>query len=222
MRTQLAGEEVEFRPDGTLLWPSESTLFVADIHLGKGASFRSQGLPVPPGSTLATLEKLSLSLDSAVQRLIILGDLWHARQGKTAEAVEHFLSWRSRVSVEIMLIEGNHDRKSGQLPVGSDIQTVQDGATVGPFRLRHEPEPMDEGYVLAGHLHPGYGLDGRGRQSMTVPCFWITPGVTVLPSFGTFTGCSRIRPSESDRVIVTTGSECREVPISRLAESSFC
>ncbi len=42
MRTQLAGEEVEFRPDGTLLWPSESTLFVADIHLGKGASFRSQ------------------------------------------------------------------------------------------------------------------------------------------------------------------------------------
>ena len=39
--------------------PEHQAMFVADIHLGKAATFRSLGVPVPAGTTQENLAKLS-------------------------------------------------------------------------------------------------------------------------------------------------------------------
>ncbi|NBP80976.1 hypothetical protein EBU58_09735, partial [bacterium] len=38
--------------------PTSRTLLVADLHLGKAASFRHAGLPVPEGSSGGDLQRL--------------------------------------------------------------------------------------------------------------------------------------------------------------------
>jgi metallophosphoesterase superfamily enzyme len=117
---RIAGEELLLRADKTVFWPGESTLFVADVHLGKAASFRAFGVPAPGGTTDGTLGTLSQALDQTqARRLALLGDLWHARQGRTGDIIGKFLDWRRRHGeVEMILVEGNHDRRSGRLPSG--------------------------------------------------------------------------------------------------------
>lgn len=201
---RIAGEEVVARADKTLWWPREGTLFVADVHLGKAASFRAFGVPAPGGTTDEALRILSLALEeTAARRLVMLGDLWHARQGRTDDIIGKFRLWRERHrAVEMVLVEGNHDLRSGRLPEGCDVLEVPEPYALGPFALRHYPEPADEGYVLSGHLHPAAVLDGAGRQALKLPCFWFGPRVGVLPAFGDFTGCASIRAAVGDRVFV--------------------
>ncbi len=209
---EVAGEVLELRPDRSVYWPGERTLFVADVHLGKAATFRSFGLPVPTGTTDGTLDVLSRAIEETrVGRLVILGDLWHAKAGRTDEVVGKFLDWRERHDgVSMVLVEGNHDRRSGRLPNGSCVEEVAEPFGLGPFALRHYPEPSSSGYVLSGHLHPGAVLDGPGRQSMKLPCFWFGREVAVLPAFGDFTGCAAIRPARGDSVFVLAdGRVCR-------------
>ena len=46
----LAGETVELWPQRVLAWPAEATLFLADAHFGKAATFRAAGIPAPDGT----------------------------------------------------------------------------------------------------------------------------------------------------------------------------
>ena len=204
----LAGETVEARGDRTLFWPAESTLFVADLHLGKGAAFRAGGLPVPSGTTAATLDSLGEALDDTVaQRLVVLGDLWHARQGRTEENVEAFAQWRAARRVETLLVLGNHDRHAGW-----ELDAVAPGLVMGPFALHHFPDPDPNGYVLCGHLHPGVDLGGFGGDRLRLPCFWLGQRVGVLPAFGALTGTAAIRPRSGDRTIVVADEKVAIVP----------
>ena len=49
--TALCGERVVLRVERALFWPAQATLFVADVHLGKAATFRAGGVPLPRGGT---------------------------------------------------------------------------------------------------------------------------------------------------------------------------
>ena len=42
----LAGEPVHLLAQHALWWPAQGTLFIADLHLGKAATFRARGIPV--------------------------------------------------------------------------------------------------------------------------------------------------------------------------------
>ena len=53
-----AGVELRLLPDPALWWPAEATVFIADLHLGKAASFRALGQPVPGGTTRDNLQRL--------------------------------------------------------------------------------------------------------------------------------------------------------------------
>jgi metallophosphoesterase superfamily enzyme len=44
------GERFVLLPEKAAFWPAMKTLFVADFHLGKAASFRRAGIPLPPGT----------------------------------------------------------------------------------------------------------------------------------------------------------------------------
>lgn len=191
-------------PERSVFWPAESTLFVADVHLGKAASMRAAAIPIPETPTFETLDRLARALDrTGARRLVFLGDLWHAKQGRQPETVRAVGCWRDMHSdIEMILVEGNHDRRSGVLPEDFACTSLAEPACMGPFALCHYPDIESEGYVLAGHIHPGARLEGRGRRGCTLPCFWIGGKVMVLPAFGAFTGFVAVRPSVGDRLFV--------------------
>ena len=93
--TALCGERVVLHPERALHWPAGGTLFVADVHLGKAASFRAGGVPLPRGGTQADLARLgSLLARTKAARLVILGDFLHARAGRVAALEVSFKAWR--------------------------------------------------------------------------------------------------------------------------------
>ena len=70
----LQGEAVQLLPDPALWWPAQHTLCVADVHLGKAATFRARGVPVPLGTTRGTLARLDAALAASAAGGIVFTD----------------------------------------------------------------------------------------------------------------------------------------------------
>lgn len=210
---ELAGETLRLLPERAIYWPRRSTLLIADTHWGKAATMRAHSVPVPSGTTNEDLARLSAALDrSGARRLVILGDVIHARKGRSPETLASVARWRERhASTEILLVRGNHDQRAGDPPVDLGIRCVDAPFAEPPFAYRHFPHPAPEGYVLAGHIHPAIKLCGGGKQRATLPCFLFGPRVGILPAFGGFTGMGRIDPAEGDRVYAIAGDEVIDV-----------
>ena len=68
------GETLWLMPDRALYWPARRALLVADVHIGKAASYRALHQPVPRGTTEATLLRLDALLAACeCEMLIVLG-----------------------------------------------------------------------------------------------------------------------------------------------------
>ena len=203
----IAGERLRLCPERAAYWPATRTLLVADPHWGKAAAFRAGGIPVPGGTTAGGLRRLDALLAAFdVEQLVFLGDFLHARAGRTAAVFGALSAWRARhASLEVVLVRGNHDRGAGDPPTTLGLRCVDAPLAMPPFALAHLPEPSDDRYVLAGHLHPGVVLTGAGRQRERLPCFWFGARVGVLAAFGEFTGLATVKPTEGDRVVVVAG-----------------
>ena len=102
----------------------------------------------------------------------------------------------------MILVRGNHDARAGDPPQELNIRCVTGPLVESPFALAHHPVRSDQGYVLAGHIHPGARLRGAGRQHAWLPCFWFGAEIAVLPAFGEFTGLADIDVMPGDRVWV--------------------
>jgi DNA ligase-associated metallophosphoesterase len=187
-----------------LFWPRQNTLVIADPHFGKPEAFRSAGIPVP-GCSNEPLSRLAAAVvATAAVRLVVLGDFWHARSGRTESVMDELAAWRAKhPDLLIQLIRGNHDR-AGQPPLGWGEWHVS-GLAEPPFAFTHFPEPSEGGYVLAGHLHPSIVIEGRGHQRLRLPCFWFGQEVGVLPAFGMFTGAANVTIRPRDRVYAIAG-----------------
>lgn len=211
---QVQGERLVLLPERAVFWECASTLLVADAHWGKAATFRASGIPVPRGTTLGGLARLDAVLGrTAARRIVFLGDYLHARRGRSPSTLRALAEWRARnLDVELVLVRGNHDRHAGDPPLELGLRCVDPPLIEPPFALAHFPDPEPGGYVLAGHLHPGVHLVGRGRQRERLPCFWFGPGGAVLPAFGDFTGLAAVTPESGDRVFVVAGEEVIEIP----------
>ncbi len=210
----LAGEVLELLPKRAVHWPAARAAIVADPHWGKEETFRAAGVAVPSGPARNDLDRLSNVLArTGADHLYVLGDLWHARAGKTAELLAELAAWRSsHREVRITLVRGNHDRRAGDPPPELRIECVNEPLRVGPFSFRHFPDPAD-GYVLAGHVHPAITIRGSGRQRLRLPCFWIGERMAILPAFGEFTGHGDIAPIPGDRVYAIADGEIVEVNV---------
>ena len=205
----VAGERLVLLPQRAAWWPAGKALFVADFHLGKAASFRHAGIPLPPGTTTENLARLEGALAGRpVERLVFLGDFLHSAQGRAPATLAAFAKWReSRPTRAMTLVRGNHDDRAGDPPGEWAMRCVNPGEALGPFALVHEPAPVRGGYALSGHIHPAVRLSERGGQSVRLPCFWFGPRVGVLPSFGAFTGSALVRPRAGDQVFVVADGE---------------
>ena len=212
MIAEVAGETLTLLPERAVWWEAKKTLFVADVHLGKAAALRNQGAWMPEGANDDDLPALTdLIRTKNPETVVVLGDLWHAKSGRTPDEIARFKDWcDEHKGLTTILVEGNHDRRSGPLPGGCGVIELPEGERMAPFILRHHPEPSPEGYVLAGHLHPGATLTGGG-QRLRLPCFWFGAEVGVLPAFGSLTGCAAVRPKRSDTVAVVAGD--RVIPV---------
>ena len=213
MRIEVEGEPLVRLAERAAYVERTRTLLVADAHFGKAASFRALGVAAPRGTTLGTLERLDAALaHTSARRIVFLGDFLHAREGRAPSLLAALRLWRERNgSLELVLVRGNHDRGAGDPPGALDIRCVDEPLVEGPFALVHHPGARADGYVLAGHLHPGARLAGGGRQREWLPCFWFGARQAVLPAFGEFTGLADVRPAAGDRVFVVGEGEVVEV-----------
>lgn len=206
MRLALAGEMVEMLAEKALWWPAERTLFIADLHLGKAASFRALGQPVPSGTTQDNLDRLSALIDQhAAQRIVFLGDFLHAAAAQQASVLNPVRQWRAQhAAVDGLLVRGNHDSHAGDPPADLRIGTVDEPHRIGPFAACHHPQQVTGAFSLAGHLHPAITLTGPARDRQRLPAFWRSEGLLVLPAFGAFTGGSR-QPAPADAQAYAVG-----------------
>jgi len=203
MEVVLLQEKVELLPQKALWFKTRRLLLVADLHFGKINHFRKSGIPVPARANDKNTESLiNLLNKTKPDRMIFLGDLFHSHYNQEWEVVGQIRKHFAACSFELVL--GNHD-------ILSALQYERHALTVHPLNLRvgnfvftHEPmtEVPEGWYNLSGHLHPGVQLRGVGKQSMTLPCFYIGKQQGILPAFGSFTGLARVAPKKEERIFV--------------------
>ncbi len=209
MLIETHGEQLICLPEHALFWPRQLTLFVADVHLGKAASFRAAGVAVPSGHSSFDLDRLSqlLTLHKAA-RFVILGDLVHTETSYTEALDRHFRTFRAQHrDIEMVLVRGNHDRHAGEAPAEWGLKAVAEPYALGPFQCCHEPDAAQgKGFELAGHLHPALRVQ-TAREGITLPCFWQHARGMVLPAFGSLTGKLSVRLKQGESAVVVAGQQ---------------
>jgi DNA ligase-associated metallophosphoesterase len=223
--TEWARERWVLLPQRALWWARRRTLIVADMHLGKAAAFRAAGVPVPE-VVGADLAKLGALIDATgAERVVVVGDLLHAASGRTSAVVEAVSAWRrERAGLQLLLVLGNHDVRSGEPPrewgVGVHAPPLA-MAEDGGIAFIHDPETecVAGAACIGGHLHPSVAMDD-GATSLRAPCFWFREGMLVLPAFGRFTGTRniRVRGGAGERVFVVGEGEVIEARMSRAVD----
>lgn len=201
-------------PQLAVLWLEARWLVVADAHIGKAATFRARGVPVPEGTTHVNLTRLAALIEATrPRRLVFLGDLLHAREAHGAETMRQFAHWRAQhARLPITLVEGNHDRHAGAPPPALDIEVVDEPWRLQGIAFCHHPQPIVGASVVAGHLHPCVRLTGAANDTVRLPCFWQRAGLLTLPAFGEFTGGAAIRREAGDRVLAVADDRLIEIP----------
>ncbi|MEL6905268.1 MAG: ligase-associated DNA damage response endonuclease PdeM, partial [Planctomycetota bacterium] len=217
----LAGVEFELCPERAAFRRDRAELLLSDVHLGKAATFRRAGRPIPRGTTTSELARVDRLVErTGARRIAILGDLFHADvepESPTARRFEEWLAHRSQ-TVELVLVRGNHDRHAEDFLARLPLRVEDEPWTPAPGpAYRHHPIPdpanADPDPWIAGHLHPGVRLDD-GTDRVKLPAFWSRGETLVLPSFGSFTGAHPVDARPGDRLGAITPTGVIEVPAS--------
>ena len=211
MKIELAGETVELLAERGLWRPRARTLIVTDTHWGQRATARHADLSVPLGAT-DDVERLTRMLEATrAERLVFLGDIIHARQGRHPETLERIAAWRARhAQLAVDLVRGNHEYRAGDPPAEWRFNCRDEPFADGPFALRHTPGREPGRYVLAGHLHPKTRRRGKNGGPRKLACFRIGEASAILPAFSALAGGGGFQPAAGERVFVIEEGEVRE------------
>jgi uncharacterized protein len=196
-------EPITLLPEKVLYLPKHKTVLVADLHFGKVNHFRKSGIAVPAKANDKNADSLIHAIHSTkAERVIFLGDLFHSHYNEEWETVGQILKHFSSCSFELVL--GNHDILSLHQYERHAIKLFENQLIMGTWLLTHEPLATipENFYNLAGHFHPGARLEGSGRQSIMLPCFYFGKQQGILPAFGSFTGLAAIHPKKEEHVFV--------------------
>ena len=195
-------------PSGGVYWKEKQTWLLADIHLGKVAHFRKNGIAVPREAEGSFYQKMEEILPLfPVKRILFLGDLFHSFQNNEWYLFE---AWVKQQSFKMVLITGNHDVIPKWKFKGLGLEVVPQ-LEEASFLFHHFPDQDTQVFVFCGHVHPGVRLQGVGRQQIKLPCFYHNPSQLILPAFGAFTGLHILKPKLEDHIYVTTGKEVMEI-----------
>ena len=199
---KINGTEFVLLPEKAVYWPESGALLIADLHLGKVNHFRRSGVPLPDTPNAANMERfIGLIQRISPERVIFLGDLFHSHYNEEWEAFGQVLRHYPQISFELVM--GNHDIMSLHQYRKHELVLHEPLLQMKRFTLTHEPTETD-GFNIAGHIHPGVRMVGKGRQRLRFPCFYISESSQqmILPAFGAFTGMHPIKPKESDSIFI--------------------
>lgn len=184
-----------------LYWPAQKALLVADLHWGKDSTFRAHGIPVSRGLLVDELARLEqLCEESGAERLWVLGDLCHSRDGLDAETIEIIAEFCTRLPPRV-LVEGNHDRGLKRLVSGWGFEWWDEGVEVAGIALHHHPRPG-----IHGHLHPTYQVQRPGER-VRLACFHWGSQRLALPAFTGFSNGPPVTLKPGEHVAVIAGTQ---------------
>ncbi len=187
-----------------MLWEEKQMLLISDVHLGKISHFRKYGSAVPQNAIAENFERLTRVVDHfQPEKICFLGDLFHSSLNLEWDLFEN---WMQDISAEVMLVVGNHDIISALKYEAVGIKIVSE-LILENLLLTHHPEIRENYFNLCGHLHPGFKLNGAGKQQVKLRCFYKSGEQMILPAFGEFTGNYWISPNVGDQVFVITKKE---------------
>lgn len=208
----IANATLRLLPELAAVWLEERTLFLADVHLGRSAANRSAGIFMPQGTDAADLQRITrLVEEHAIQRVVILGDLFHARLGMASDTIAIFGEWIDKLDREVILVEGNHDRNARRYDPNWPMVIHREPIELGGFLCSHEPYARTGCYTLCGHLHPGIKTRDAAGCALKAKAFWQSADQFVLPAFGSTTSLENVKLNVGDRLYVC--AEGRVVPL---------
>lgn len=211
MSINFGGEEFLLLPERAILRIADNSLLIADPHFGKATHFRQSGIPISDEVFINDISRLeNLVKTYTVKRVIVLGDFFHSTHNSEWERFNHWLE--TSPLEQWVIVPGNHDKHTRKSVLCSKCTVTEVHYEEAGFIFTHEPcETVLPSFC--GHLHPGICLRGSGRQSMKLPCFFISSNQMILPAFGAFTGLAIQHPEENDQVFAIAGKSVIHIPV---------
>jgi DNA ligase-associated metallophosphoesterase len=193
-------------------WEEMKTVILADIHVGKGTTFRKAGIPIPSGIMDDDLMNITNVINElGAEKCIIVGDLIHAKNGISEDVKIKFAKWLSTINCEVHLVVGNHDRSLiNELPSEWSLQIHKEGLLIEPFYFSHYPIIHEKFFVWSGHLHPKVEISDQ-YDSVVLRCFQVFSTHAVLPAFGFFVGGSFVRKSSDCKIYAIAEHQVIEI-----------
>lgn len=197
---RLHDQHLWLSPLRALFWEEQKTLIASDLHFGKTGHFRKAGIAVPQAVYKEDLQRLVALLHHfRPESLLVVGDFFHSRANTELDL---FSRWRADFThLDVVLVRGNHDILHDKWYAQNNIRVVEETLTLAPFLFSHDRCEDSPGlYGFCGHLHPGISLQGAGRQSLRLPCFYFGRSHCILPAFSKFTGTVAVDPRRDEQV----------------------
>jgi DNA ligase-associated metallophosphoesterase len=198
-----------------MFWEEERALILSDLHFGKSGHFRKSGIGIPQNIYKEDIHRLFTQIQFfKPSSLIIAGDMFHSYANKE---IDFFLKWRNDLpDVKILLIKGNHDILKKEFYARANVEIFEKKLSIKKFCFIHDitescEDSIGSVYTISGHIHPGITINGLGKQSLTLPCFYFGEKYAVLPAFSLFTGLAKIRPGNTDKVFALLENEVIEI-----------
>ncbi len=190
-------------------WKKEKALILSDLHIGKTAHFRKNGIALANQIMKSDLERLSVLIEYfQPEKFIVVGDLLHA--GDNSD-VDEFCSWRNQYpDLQFYLVEGNHDRLSAKLEKKLCLNFKSESLTIHGFTFIHDFDKILPEFQITGHIHPGVVLNSSVKR-IRLPCFVQTQNQLLLPAFSEFTGLDTKNIPKGGKFFVFTDSEIHEI-----------
>ncbi len=171
----------------SMFWPKENCLIFSDLHLGKSAHFRKNGLAVPDDLHHRDLQNLSWLIHQyEPQKIIVVGDLIH--HGNNSE-VQDFCQWKLQFShIPFVLVRGNHDILDKKTVHSLHFHSIESKIKIEGIDFLHDASAKNIDPQICGHIHPGYFIPSKVGKGIKLPAFVIKKNTLYLPAFSIFTG----------------------------------
>jgi len=190
-------------------WKREKALILSDLHIGKTAHFRKNGIALANHIMKSDLERLSVLIAYfQPEKFIVVGDLLHA--GDNSD-VDEFCNWRNQYpDLKFYLVEGNHDRITQALEEKLCLNFKENQVEIHDFAFIHDFDSSNSKFQVTGHIHPGVVLSSSVKD-IRLPCFVLTSNQLLLPAFSEFTGLDTKNIPKNGKFFVFTDSEIHEI-----------
>ncbi|MGY5352520.1 ligase-associated DNA damage response endonuclease PdeM [Wenyingzhuangia sp. IMCC45533] len=170
-----------------IYWEDQQALILSDIHIGKTAHFRQNGIPISDEVLHRDLERLEQLIHHfSIRKLIVVGDLFHADYNSN---IELFSNWLNKYeNIDKLLILGNHDKLNRSFYRDLKFSVSASLDLNGLCFVHDESDVKNDEFSVSGHTHPGVWLKLKARQKIKLPCFHLNKNQLVLPAFSLFSG----------------------------------